>query len=594
MKDAIKVNEKGEGKMETVGKGRNRYHNFDKYPEKKVEGYQAFEGWEALREKIMGEASSPVIVAELYPGVCKEEVVKGLEGTGACLLDAERCSLDDEAYHRLIDPFLTDDRVFGIMNTLKLDNVYDPEKIKQMREEADRLVQAGNKVILYGVGAALVAGDDAEVVYFDMPRWEIQCRFKRGMTNWKTDNADGDKLKKFKQGFFVEWRMADRLKKKLFWRMKWVVDTVEPGKPKMVSGEGFRAGLRLLATEPFRLVPYYAPEVWGGQWMKEICEIKEESDNYAWAFDGVPEENSIFLRFGQVRMEFPAIDVVFFCPKELLGNRVHARFGDEFPIRFDFLDTMGGQNLSLQVHPLTEYIQNTFGMHYTQDESYYILDCEENTVVYLGLKEGIDKEEMIKELYEAQEGKAPFPAEKFVNAWPSKKHDHFLIPGGTVHCSGKDTMVLEISATPYIFTFKLWDWGRLGLDGKPRPVHIGHGKEVIQWDRTTEWVKKNLLNQFEVMESGDGFEEVKTGLHEREFIETRRYRLSRPHRLKCTGSVSMCNVVDGEGAVISSTDGSFEPYEVHYAETFIIPASVTEFILSPLGKECMVIRATVR
>ena len=83
-----------------------------------------------------------------------------------------------------------------------------------------------------------------------------------------------------------------------------------------------------------------------------------------------------------------------------------------------FLDTMGGQNLSLQVHPLTEYIQNTFGMHYTQDESYYILDCDEDAVVYLGLKEGVDKEEMLAALHEAQDKGTTFDAERYVNCWP--------------------------------------------------------------------------------------------------------------------------------------------------------------------------------
>lgn len=581
-------------KKDKNGTGRNRYHNFDKYPEKRVDGYQAYEGWDAVRRIIREETESQVVAAEFYPEADREELVRELALIGYHMMDAESCCMSDEAYHNLIDPFLTDDRVFGIMNTLKLEDIYETEKIEQLRADIKSRTDSGERVILYGVGAALAAGEAADVIYFDMPRWEIQCRFKRCFSNWKTDNGDGDKLKKFKQGFFVEWRMADRHKRTLLDRMKWVVDTVVSGNPKIVSGDGFRKGLAQLAREPFRLVPYYAPEVWGGQWMREICEIEGDADNYAWAFDGVPEENSIFLRFGGVRMEFPAIDAVFYRPKELLGSRVHARFGDEFPIRFDFLDTMGGQNLSLQVHPLTEYIQNTFGMHYTQDESYYILDCSDDAVVYLGLREGIDKEKMLQELEEAQAGGKPFAAENFVNIWHAEKHDHFLIPAGTVHCSGKDCMVLEISATPYIFTFKLWDWGRLGLDGKPRPVHIEHGRHVIQWDRTTGWVRENLLNHFETIRKEEDYEEVRTGLHEREFIETIRYRLSKPESYTCGGSVSMCNVVDGAGVVISSPTGAFEPYEVHYAETFIIPAGAEEFILSPLAGECMVVRAAIR
>ena len=166
---------------------------------------------------------------------------------------------------------------------------------------------------------------------------------------------------------------------------------------------------------------------------------------------------------------------MFAHPHELLGEAVHARFGTEFPIRFDFLDTMDGGNLSFQVHPLTEYIQEKFGMPYTQDESYYLLDATEEGCVYLGLKENIDRKQMVNDLFRAQEGEIPFDAEKYVNRWPAKKHDHFLIPAGTAHCSGRNSMVLEISATPYIFTFKMWDWGRMGLDGTPRPIHLKHG-----------------------------------------------------------------------------------------------------------------------
>lgn len=388
--------------------------------------------------------------------------------------------------------------------------------------------------------------------------------------------------------------MADRLKRRLLKKIDYLLDTNRKGDPSMAEGDGFRAGLEKFASEPFRLVPYFAPEVWGGQWMKEICDLDKSAPNYAWAFDGVPEENSIYMSFNGVHVEVPSIDVVFYRPQKLLGARVHGRFGDEYPIRFDFLDTMGGQNLSLQVHPLTEYIQNTFNMHYTQDESYYILDCGEDCNVYLGLKEGIDGEAMLADLRLAQTGSISFPAEKYVNTWKVKKHDHFLIPGGTVHCSGKDTMVLEISATPYIFTFKLWDWGRVGLDGIPRPVHIGHGEKVIQWDRTTNWVKENLVNRFYTI-SDDGKNKTEhTGLHEREFIETRRYTLTEAIEVESEGSVSQCNVVEGRGAIIESVDGSFAPYEVHYAETFIVPESVKKFRMRPLDDKVTILRATVR
>ncbi|MCL4402641.1 MAG: mannose-6-phosphate isomerase, partial [Acidobacteria bacterium] len=100
-------------------------------------------------------------------------------------------------------------------------------------------------------------------------------------------------------------------------------------------------------------------------WMKRVCQLPEGPPNYAWCFDCVPEENSLLLGFGSKRVEIPSINLVFAHPRELLGDPVHARFGAEFPIRFDFLDTMQGGNLSLQVHPLTEYIQEHFGMHYT-------------------------------------------------------------------------------------------------------------------------------------------------------------------------------------------------------------------------------------
>ena len=273
----------------------------------------------------------------------------------------------------------------------------------------------------------------------------------------------------YKRAFFVDWRVCDRLKRATMDRWDHLLDTTVAGDPKLVKGSAFREALTHAATRPFRVVPFFDPGPWGGQWMKEVCDLDPTQANFAWCFDCVPEENSLRLRFGSVEVEVPAIDLVFAQPRALLGEPVYGRFGAEFPIRFDFLDTMAGGNLSLQVHPLTHYMQEHFGLHYTQDESYYMLDAKPGAHVYLGCKTGIHRSDMEAALQSAQRGEGAFRDQDFVGRFPAKAHDHFLIPAGTLHCSGADAMVLEISATPYIFTFKLWDWERLGLDGKPGP-----------------------------------------------------------------------------------------------------------------------------
>jgi mannose-6-phosphate isomerase class I len=332
--------------------------------------------------------------------------------------------------------------------------------------------------------------------------------------------------------------------------------------------------------------------------MKQYCDLDKNEKNFAWCFDCVPEENSLLLRFKNIVFETPSINLVFAQPGLFLGQAVAARFGAEFPIRFDFLDTIEGGNLSLQVHPTNEYIREKFGMFYTQDESYYLLDAVEDAYVYLGLKENIQPEAMIAELNEAQQGEKLFDAEKFVEKIPVKKHDHVLIPAGTVHCSGRGSMVLEISATPYIFTFKLWDWGRLGLDGKPRPINIKHGEQVIDWTRTSGWTKKNLFNTIKKIASGDGWLEEYTGLYETEFIETRRHWFTKTVHHDTNGSVNVLNLVEGREAIVESSTSGFEPFIVHYAETFIIPEAVKEYTIRPFGesegKECATIKAFVR
>ena len=572
---------------------------YDKYPETRIHGFddQAFCGWDEITKVINAELRNRnALIVDCYPGVADQELLDHFRKT----MDFDLTVLMDDIFFEgdriteMMKPFLTDDRVRGKYYFGTITDFIDSKKLNEAVKKVRNVIDNNGKVLVYGFGASLVCNEGL-LVYADMTRWEIQLRYRRGESNFKADNSDEDSLRKIKRGYFIEWRIADRHKEKLMDRIDYYLDTVVPEKPNMVCGEGLRAGLRELVRRPFRMVPYFDPGVWGGQWMKEVCHLDKAQKNYAWSFDGVPEENSLFLRFGDVRVECPTMNLTKYLPREFLGQKTYSRFGAEFPIRFDFLDTMNGQNLSLQVHPTTEYIHEKFGMSYTQDESYYILDCQGEGGVFLGVKEGIDPQEMIDELKEAQTGRIKFNDRKYVNFFKAKKFDHYLIPAGTVHCSSSDCMVLEISATPYNFTFKLWDWDRLGLDGLPRPIHIEDGEKVIQFNRNTEWVRNNLVNRFETLHESEDYTETRTGLHELEFIESRVYDVRTEVTFKGNGEFSICNLVDGRKAVIESPAVLFEPYEIHYAETFIIPADAGDAVIRPLDdKPIKIIKANVR
>lgn len=537
--------------------------------------------WERIASELAGRHTMAV---DTYPGSDLAGLRRELAAVApdAVLIDVEEAAaLPNTVIEEHIAANLTDDRVFGVLGHQVLDDFYDPARLAEV---AERVRAAEGAVVVYGWGATLVPTQFDTVVLADLARWEIQRRQRAGAPNWRADNGDEDQLRKVKRGYFVEWRVADRHKRALFDRVDLVLDANgSMAEAKLIEADTFLAGLEVASRRPFRVVPFFDPGVWGGQWMKEVLEVGD-ADNYAWCFDCVPEENSLLFRIRDTVVELPALDLVFRHPRELLGAKTHARFGAEFPIRFDFLDTMAGGNLSLQVHPLTDYMQNVFGMPYTQDESYYMLDAAEDAVVYLGVRDDADPAEMQAALRTASSGEEPFPADRYVNTFPAKKHDHFLIPAGTVHCSGADSMVLEISATPYIFTFKMWDWGRVGLDGVPRPVHLDHAFANIQWDRRTDFARDELVNQVTEVARGDGWVEERTGLHALEFIEVRRHWFEDVVPHDTDGTVNVLNLVEGAEAVVESPDGAFEPFVVHYAETFIVPASVGRYTIRPWGR----------
>lgn len=578
-----------------------RLSNYDKYPATKVTGTLT-SGWDDIVSTIQhAQTAKNVrgITVDFYTGVYEQDVIAQFAQRlpNYTIVDMRTLMKSEDAIRMMTQGFMTDDVLFGYISNLRITDFIDTEKMAASKQAC---AASDTPYIYIGIGASMMMDeDDCISVYVDMARWEIQQRFRRSEVKAVgLDNRQDPLSIQHKRGYFIDWRLLDKYKDTLYHRIDYWLDTHIVDTPKMIDKDTFFRGIEATAKTPFRVVPFFDPAPWGGQWMKEVCDLDRDKVNFGWCFDCVPEENSLYLCVDGVRFEMPSVNLILLKSKEVLGGPVEARFGKDFPIRFDFLDTMGGGNLSLQVHPTKQFIYDQFGMHYTQDESYYLLDADENATVYLGLKRDVDRHAFIADLQRAQDEGINFDAEKYVNKFDAKKHDHYLIPGGTIHCSGGGSMVLEISATPNLFTFKLWDWGRLGLDGKPRPINIERGSKVIDWTRDTDFVKAQLYNNIQPIAQGDGWSEERTGLHELEFMETRRHRFTKTVPMHTRDGVHVLNLVDGREATVASPTDAFAPFVVHYAETFIIPACVGAYTITPSGesegKECMTIQASIR
>lgn len=563
--------------------------NFDKYPTTNIKGYdeQAFAGYDAILKEVKSKCTKEknIVTVDCYVGVDQEEILHAFKEALAPTLIIRSDDIfydSDEIYERL-KKNITEDRVYGVAYYGTWRDLVDEKKLATAQAQVK---DAQGNVLILGVAADYISESDI-LILADMTIWEVQMRYRNEkMANFKANNEEEDFIRKFKRGYFIEWRLGNFHKQTLYNKFDYYLDTVKHNDPKMITRVAFENGIQQMLNQPFRTIPFFDEGLWGGQWMKEVCDVEDKTRiNYAWSYNLLFQENEVNISFNDIRINIPGYTLMQHSPKQLIGEKGFARFGAEYPIRYDFLDTMEGGNLSLQVHPNTQYMNQKFGMPFTQDESYYFLDCApKGAYMYLGLKDGVKKEEMEKDLWAAARGEKEFPADEYSNKIPVKKHDHRHIPAGTIHCSGKDTMVLEISSSPCIFTFKLWDWGRVGLDGIPRPVHIEHGVNNIQWDKQTDWINDTCAFEPIVITQDDIHREEKTGLNYLQYLETRRIWMRGKTYHDTNNETNALNLIEGKEALIESPDHQFEPFVIHFAESVCIPATIKNYTITPYGE----------
>jgi mannose-6-phosphate isomerase class I len=536
-------------------------------------------GYGALARRLAGERS---VVIDGFCGVLWERLRTNLDaelvrlGLRAAWRSVEAALLPAPAIDALVTPYLGgDDPIFGTRFGGGLRDFFDHRRLRDLAPDDQADIS-----IVYGCGAAL-AGWGGSLVYVDVPKNEIQFRARARAIRNLGAAAPADPKPHYKRSYFVDWPALNRHRAELLPRIEIVIDEQRADEPTFMSGDALRASLRAISRSYVRPRPWFEPGPWGGQWLKRtIPGLPPDVSNLAWSFELISPENGICFESDGSLLEVAFDTLMAAHSREVLGTYA-AYFGTEFPIRFDFLDTVEGGNLSLQCHPRPEYIRRHFGETFTQDETYYILDCAPGASVYLGFHEQADPSELRAELERSVREATPVDVERFINAEPAKRHDLFLIPSGTIHCSGAGNLVLEISATPYIFTFKMYDWMRLGLDGQPRPLNIERAFDNLSFEQRGARAREELISHQRVVARGAGWQIVHAPTHHEHFYDIRRFEFDGRMEVSLGGSPHVLMLVEGTTVWLETADGTRQRFS--YAETFIVPAAAERYALTNGG-----------
>lgn len=556
------------------------------------DGYQLFpshplgpgkigSGYASLAAWMLG---SPAVIIDGYSGVLWGDVRKFLtdvfdaKGISVNWFDISSCLKTPEDITKLVSPFLgnsdspwgrkCDQQVADFFDSVALASV-QPAKLYDLN-------------IVFGTGAALVQWPGAPVIYMDVPKNELQYRMRAGAITNLGCSQPGRSSEMYKRFYFVDWVVLNKHKKEIMSGVSVFADVQWMDSVNWMLNENLSIALQHMSRSVFRVRPWFEAGAWGGHWMKDRFEgLNKDEVNYAWSFELIVPENGIIFESDGYLLELSFNYLMFADNKAILGKHA-ALFGDEFPIRFDFLDTWDGGNLSIQCHPSLQYIRKHFGEQITQDETYYILDCKEDATVYLGFQENIDAENFRAVLESSRNNNEIIAIEKYVQAHRAHKHDLFLIPNGTVHSAGADNLVLEISATPYIFTFKMYDWLRLDLNGEPRAINIEHAFNNLKFERKGDRIKDELISKPSVINRGGDWELIHLPTHAEHLYDVHRMDFESTINLQTSGSCHVLMLVEGTTISVKTSDGRNTLF--HYAETFVIPAASGSYEVTNLGK----------
>ncbi|QGY48258.1 phosphoheptose isomerase [Maribellus comscasis] len=566
-----------------------------------------------LQKKLNGKSGAVVIALDGYIGAEWEQTVnlisqelklQRLKITAIDFADVYKSSAElDKLFAEYLEENLEKDPVllFGKLFKGDFEDIIDNRKYKLLKKRITEAIEGQEKevIIVYGCGAAIKSLRSLYdfVFYFDVTPKEVILRAKKGKFANLGDTIARPVKTMLRRCYYVDFELAGHLR----WDMiendeiDYYVASNDPDNIQLIPKESFSDITSALVRYPLRCKPVYIEGVWGGHYMKSLRNLPDNMRNAAWVFDLIPLEVSIVVEAGSQLIEMPYFTFVQKEGTQLMGQDCVDKFGGYFPIRFNYDDSYHSSgNMSVQLHSSHQYNIENYGEHGRQDESYYVIATGHGAKTYLGFNEDVNPDEFIREAKKSEKEFTPIDYQKYINHVQSMPGTQVMIPAGTIHSSGRNQVVLEIgSLTVGSYTYKMYDYLRADLDGKPRPIHTYHGERELRKERKTNWVKENLVQTPWLVRSGEGWAEYIVGEHDLLYFSLRRFEFENEIRDNTNGKFHVLTLVDGEKVLIQSVDNPEHCYTSNYLDVVVVPANMGSYVVKNIGNQPVCIHKTM-
>lgn len=532
------------------------------------------------------------------------EVLKGIGKRYYKIFDMKEIYLSEEEIFELTKENLPlnyeDDPVllFGSIYEGKIEDFIDRNKLNNTINE---IKNYDGLAIVFGHGSTMKEFLDiaSKVVYIDISPKSAAIRAREGKFKNIGDKAIRTFNNLMRRNYYVDFEIVIQQRTKLLNENKidFYIDGNNDEEYKLLPLNVLKEILNTLSNYPFRCKPVYLEGIWGGEFIRKVRNLPMDiSKNVAWIFEFIPMEVSIVIDINSINFEIPFATFMSLQGKKIIGEKAYNKFEGYFPIRFNYDDTYHSDgNMSIQVHPQGDFSRKNYNEKGSQDEAYYVIATGHNAKTYVGFKNDVDVNEFMDLAEKSNNDGSYIDYKKYISAEDSVPGRQFMLPAGTIHASGQNQLILELgSLTIGSYTYKIYDYNRKDKDGNPRPIHIKNARKVIDHNRKTDWVRKNIAIEPRLVDEDNDYKEYIVGDTDLMYYQTSRVELATKscYKGKNNGQFTVITLVDGEEIEVYSESNPNFKFNQKFLEIVVIPSTISDYVIVNKGYQPAVIHKT--